>query len=202
MVGRGGRRCVSVFEKLWKLIHAHTVVGVPPACDPAELDSTQRTLRRQIHETIAKVTDDVGRRYTFNTAIAATMELLNNLTRYGDDSEHGRAVMHEGLEAIVLMLSPIVPHVTHSLWAALGHAGAIIDAPWPTCDKSALVRDTIDLVVQVKGRKRGEIAVEANADRETIERTALANANVARFLQGAAIKKIIVVPGRLVNIVI
>ena len=189
-------------KKLWKLVHSHTVAGIPAADEPTTLDGTQRTLRRQIHQTIAKVTDDVGRRYTFNTAIAASMELLNNLNGHSDQSAQSRALVHEGLEAIVLMLSPIVPHITHTLWRELGHSDAIVNADWPSCDETALVRDSVDLVVQVNGKKRGEITVDTNAERASIEQAALTNPNVARFLDGSTAKKIVVIPGRLVNIVV
>ncbi len=155
-----------------------------------------------MHETIRKTSDDIGRRYTFNTAIAATMELINALYRFEDTSEQGRAVMQEALESIVLILSPIVPHVTHALWHELGHTDAIVNAPWPQPDPAALVKDSIELVVQVNGKLRGRICVPATASRPEIEAVALADENVKRFVDSSAIKKMIVVPGKLVNIVV
>ena len=189
-------------KKLWKLVYQHARDAAPGAPDASSLDGEQRALRRKVHETIAKVSDDVGRRYTFNTAIAATMELVNALAKSGDESEQGRAVMREGLDAVVLMLAPIVPHAAHVLWRALGHETAVIDERWPVADESALERDAIDLVVQVNGKLRGHISVSKSADRKTIESEALENPNVQRFVEGRTIRKLIVVPGKLVNVVV
>ena len=133
----------------------------------------QKDVRRKLHETIAKVSDDIGRRHTFNTAIAAVMELINELARFDDDSEQGHAVMHEAIESIVLMLSPIVPHISQQLWNELGYDELLADVPWPVCDESALVRDEVELVVQVNGKLRSRINVAANADNDSIEAPAL-----------------------------
>jgi leucyl-tRNA synthetase len=188
-------------KKLWKLVHAHASGGPATIPDPSTLDAAGRELRRRTHATIAKASDDIGRRYKFNTAIAATMELVNALGDFDDDSPEGRGAVQECLEVIVLVLAPIVPHACHLLWQALGHSEALMDAPWPKHDPQALVRDTIDLVVQVNGKKRGEISVDQDADKSAIEEQALGNANVARFV-GDGVKKVIVVPGKLVNIVV
>ncbi|MDX1434308.1 MAG: leucine--tRNA ligase, partial [Gammaproteobacteria bacterium] len=188
-------------RRVWKLVFEHVEAGPAPALDKDSLTSTERELRRLVHETIAKVSDDIGRRYKFNTAIGAVMELINALSAFEARSANARAVVHEGLEAVVLMLSPIVPHITHALWQALGHEEAVMDASWPEHDAQALARDTIDLVVQVNGKKRGEISVGVDAGRDAIEQEALRNANVARFVN-EGVKKIIVVPGKLVNIVV
>ena len=189
-------------KKLWKLVYSHMQGPKPGPLNAGSLTGEQRALRRKIHETIAKVSDDVGRRYTFNTAIAATMELVNALARNDDDSGHWRAIMREGLNAVILMLAPIVPHAAHVLWRALGHESAVIDERWPAADEAAMERDAIDLVVQVNGKLRGHISVSKWADRETIESEALDNPNVRRFVEGKAIRKLIVVPGKLVNVVI
>ena len=157
---------------------------------------------RKTHETIAKISDDIGRRYTFNTAVAASMELFNAVNRFDDDSDNGRAVVREALEAVVLMLSPITPHISHALWQALGHDSALIDQPWPAVDESALEQDRIDIVVQVNGKLRGKISVPADADRDTLAEKALADDNVQRFVADQPIRKTIVVPGKLVNIVV
>ncbi len=170
--------------------------------DPQALTEELRELRYKTHQTIAKVTEAMEKRYTFNTAIAANMELLNALSRCGDESPQGMAVKREGLEAIVLMLSPMVPHICQELWQALGHTGMVIDAPWPKVDENALVQAQIELVVQVNGKLRGKIQVPVTADQETIERAALSEENVARFVAGKKIKKVILVPGRLVNVVV
>ncbi|HET6554024.1 MAG TPA: leucine--tRNA ligase [Dyella sp.] len=170
--------------------------------DPAALDAGQKTLRRQVHETIQKVSDDFGRRHSFNTAIASLMELLNALNKFNDMSEQGRAVRHEALEAMVLLLNPVVPHVSHALWQVLGHASSVLeDQPWPQVDSAALVRDSLTLAVQVNGKLRGTIEVAANASKEEAEALALAQPNVAAFLEGQTVRKVIVVPGKIVNIV-
>jgi leucyl-tRNA synthetase len=189
-------------KRLWKLAAGHVNRGSPPRLDVAQLNDGQRGLRHQVHQTLAKVGDDIGRRYTFNTAVAASMELINALYKFEDDTPQGRAVMQEALEAVTLMLSPIVPHIAHALWQALGHRDAVLDHPWPEADPAALVRDSVELVVQVNGKLRGRVGVPAGAAREEIERAALADDNVQRHLEGKAVKKIVVVPGRLINIVI
>jgi len=189
-------------KRLWAQVFEHVSAGPAPSLDPDALDDEQKALRRKTHETVAKVSDDVGRRYTFNTAIAANMELLNAVSRFQAVGEQGRAVVQEALEAVVVMLAPIVPHVTHALWRELGRAGAVVDQPWPEADQAALERDSIDLVVQVNGKLRGRIAVPAGAERGEIEELALADSNVQRFVQGKAIHKMIVVPGKLVNVVV
>jgi len=190
-------------RRLWKLVARHVAAGaVPERSDAAALDATQAALRRQTHRTIAKVSDDIGRRYTFNTAIAAIMELVNAVTRFSDSSAEGRAVVGEALDTIVVLLAPIVPHVTHVLWRELGHPDAVIDAPWPRADPAVLEREEVELVVQVNGKLRGHVSVAADADRESIEQAALDDENVARFMAGRVPKKIVVVPGRLVNLVV
>ncbi|MGC9457765.1 MAG: class I tRNA ligase family protein, partial [Halothiobacillaceae bacterium] len=163
---------------------------------------------RKLHETLRKVTADIEKRQVFNTAVAANMELLNELARFEDDTPAGRAVMQEALEAMVRMLAPIVPHVTHAMWNALRiHAGEtrptpVIDAAWPEVDESALARDAIALVVQVNGKLRGQIDVPAEADKAAIEEAALADPAVQKFIEDKTVRRIIVVPGRLVNIVV
>jgi leucyl-tRNA synthetase len=189
-------------KRLWKLAHQHVSKGATVALNLAQLTDDQKVMRRKLHETIQKVSDDIGRRYTFNTAIAAVMELVNSLYKFDDDSEQGLAVMQEAMDAVVLMLSPIVPHITHELWKALGHTNATVDCSWPTYDESALVKDTIELVVQVNGKLRGKVQLSANVDKETMEKEAMADANVQRYIDGKTVRKVIVVPGRLINIVV
>ena len=188
-------------KRLWKQVSDHTGGGRTEALDPAALTDGQKALRRALHGTIAKVGDDIGRRYTFNTAIAANMELLNELSRFADTSVQGRAVMQEALESVVLMLSPIVPHISHALWHALGHEEAAVNCAWPVCDDSALVQDQITLVVQVNGKVRGKINVAADAAKSDIEALVLSEPNVQRHVQDRPVKKFIVVPGKLVNVV-
>ena len=189
-------------RRLWKAVHAHVSGGAAPALDPTTLDSGQRDIRRQVHETVAKVTVDIGRRRHFNTAIAAVMELTNSLGRFEDRSPQGRAVQQEALEVAVLVLSPVVPHVCHALWKALGHAGAVIDEQWPRVDEGALVRETIEVVVQVNGKLRGRVAVAAEADEAAVREAALADSNVQRFIEGRPVRKFIYVRGKLANVVV
>jgi leucyl-tRNA synthetase len=188
-------------KRLWKLVKAHVEAGDPQALITADLDDTQKAVRRKTHETIAKVDDDYSRRQTFNTAIAAVMELTNELGKLSDRSGQNLAVEREALRAAVLMLAPIVPHICHQLWQELGGAGSVVDHPWPELDESALVRDSIELVVQVNGKLRARMEVAANTDKDTIEALALGQDNVQKFLQGNTVRKVIVVPGKLVNIV-
>jgi leucyl-tRNA synthetase len=189
-------------KRLWRMVHEHVADGPAPALDVAGLDPAQRELRRQLHAAIAKVSDDIGRRYTFNTAIAAVMELLNALGKHPGRDAADRALRQEAFEAVVLMLSPIVPHACHALWSALGREGAVVDQPWPEFDAAALVQDEVELVVQVQGKLRGRIRVARDLPEAEIRAAALAEENVARFVGGNAVRKVIVVPGRLVNIVV
>ncbi|NKF23915.1 leucine--tRNA ligase [Solimonas marina] len=189
-------------KRLWRAVQAHVEQGAAPALEVSALNGEQKALRRKLHETIAKVGDDYGRRKTFNTAIAAVMELMNEATRRDDASAQGRALQQEIWEAVTLMLQPIVPHVTHTLWTSLRGGDDLLAQRWPMVDESALVRDEIALVVQVNGKLRGNISVPASADKDAIIAAALADENVAKFVAGQPIKKQIVVPGKLVNLVI
>jgi leucyl-tRNA synthetase len=199
-------------KRLWKAVHDHVSEGPVAALDKPALSEAQRAMRRQAHQTLAKVTDDIGRRRTFNTAIAAVMELLNALAKFpqtemqaaqgANTTAQDRSVAQEALEIAVLGLSPIIPHVTHVLWRALGHEAALIDEPWPTVDAAALEAATLQIVVQVNGRLRGRITVAADADESTVRAAALADPHVRKFIGEAVVRKIIVVPGKLVNIVV
>ncbi|MCC7097921.1 MAG: leucine--tRNA ligase [Thermomonas sp.] len=190
-------------RRLWRDVHAHAAQPDHPKVDAAALDAAQKTLRRQLHETIQKVGDDYGRRHAFNTAIAALMELLNAVGKFNDASGQGRAVRHEAFEAIVLLLNPITPHVSHALWQALGHPETLLeDVPFPQADPAALVRDAVTLAVQVNGKLRGTLEVAVDASREAIEAAALALPLVVTQLAGQTPKKLIVVPGKIVNIVV
>ncbi|KFN49658.1 leucine--tRNA ligase [Arenimonas composti] len=189
-------------RRLWTQVHRHAADGPAPELDVAALDANQKALRRQLHETIQKVGDDYGRRHTFNTAIAAVMELLNAIAKTDDASPQGRALRQECWEAVVLLLNPITPHTSHALWQVLGHAETTIeDVPFPQADPAALVRDSVTLAVQVNGKLRATLEVAADAAREAIEAQALAEPNVGKFLEGLTVRKVIVVPGKIVNIV-
>jgi leucyl-tRNA synthetase len=191
-------------RRLWKTVHDHVEHGPANAAAraPARFADHHRALRRKLHETLAKVTDDMDRRYTFNTAIAAVMELMNEISTCQDGSDEGHAVVDEVIEHVVLMLSPIVPHISHALWQALGHEGAVVERAWPAVDESALVRERIELVVQVNGKLRDRIDIAADADEDTIRARALAAENVQRHTDGKTVRKVIVVPGKLVNVVV
>ena len=189
-------------NRLWKAVFSHVSGGPAPLLDADALNDRQKAFRRKVHETVRKVGDDVGRRYTFNTAIAANMELLNEVGKFKEDSRSGQAVLQEALELVVLMLSPIVPHISHTLWQALGHADSVADRSWPQADGGALVKDSVELVVQVNGKVRGRISVAADASDEFVIDAAMAEPNVKRFMQGKTLGKAIVVAGRLVNLVV
>ena len=190
-------------KRLWKIVASHRAVPVPNFVD-TELTAKQKKLRLKTHQTLQKVTDDFDRRQTFNTAIAASMELLNATTKFLEFnvSETDQAVIQEALESVILMLAPIVPHFCHALWDHLGHEGAVMDASWPEVDESALIQDSILIVLQVNGKLRDKIEVPKNMSKEDLERNALENEAVKRFSDGKTVRKVIVVPGRLVNVVV
>jgi leucyl-tRNA synthetase len=189
-------------KRIWRAVHSHVAAGPAGPVVPGEPNEARKALRRQVHQTLAKVSDDIGRRRTFNTAIAAVMELLNALNRAETATPADRAVVQEALDLTVLMLSPIVPHICHRLWNVLGHDGAIIDQAWPQPDPAALVADTREIVVQVNGKVRGRVTVAATASEADVRAAALADGNVQRFVADQPVRKVIVVPGKLVNVVI
>jgi leucyl-tRNA synthetase len=189
-------------RRLWKLVADHASQGLVAKADFSLLSPALRDLRRQAHQTLAKVTDDIGRRRTFNTVIASVMELLNAVGKLDDNSAPARAVRQEALEFAVLTLSPIVPHICHTLWQALGHQEAVLDMRWPKPDDAALKQDNLEIVVQVNGKLRGRVSVPAQAGDDRVREIALADEAVARHVGGKAVKKVIVVPGKLVNIVV
>jgi leucyl-tRNA synthetase len=189
-------------RRFWREVLTHVAQPDHPEVDPAALTAAQKTLRRQLHEAIQKVGDDYGRRHSFNTAIAALMELLNHVSKFVDMSDQGRAIRHEALQSMVLLLNPVTPHVCHALWQALGHPETLLeDVPFPRVDPAALARDALTLAVQVNGKLRGTIEVAPETPREAVEAAALAEPHVVRFLEGLAVRKVIVVPGKIVNIV-
>ena len=190
-------------KRLWKIVASHQAVPVPYFVD-TELTAEQKKLRLKTHQTLQKVTDDFSRRQTFNTAIAASMELLNATTKFLEFNvtETDQVVIQEALESVILMLAPIVPHFCHALWNHLGYEGTVMDASWPEVDESALVQDSILIVLQVNGKLRDKIEVPKNMSKEDLEQNALENEAVKRFSDGKTVRKVIVVPGRLVNVVV
>jgi leucyl-tRNA synthetase len=189
-------------KRLWKAVHDHVSKGLPKPLEKAGLSEGQRAIRRQTHHALGKVTDDIGRRRTFNTAIAAVMELLNALAKFPQATPQDRSVMQEGLEVAVLALSPIIPHVTHAMWRALGHTKALIDEPWTQVDAAALEQATVEIVVQVNGKLRARITVPIDAGDEAVRAAALADPHVQKFVGDAPIRKVIIVRGKLVNVVV
>lgn len=189
-------------RRIWSQVSQHVQAGESAALDPSTLNPAQRDMRRLVHDTIAKVSDDISRRYTFNTAIAAVMELSNHLSKYNDASSQGRAVMQEAWLAVVRLLNPITPHVCEALWTALGQNGSLYAAAWPVADESARVRSQVTLVIQVNGKVRARLEVEPGLSRDLALEHALADDNVQRHLEGKPLKKVIHVPDRLLNIVV
>jgi len=188
-------------RRVWRLAQAHVAQGIPSPLQVTGLNDGQKVVRRAIHLAIRQAGQDVGQHHKFNTAIAQVMTLMNVLEKAPQVDEQDRALLHEGLEAATLLLAPITPHLSHELWQRLGHGEPVIDAAWPKHDESALVQDTLTLVIQVNGKLRGQIDMPAGASREDVEAAALSNENVLRFTEGQTIRKVIVVPGKLVNIV-
>ena len=188
-------------KRVWKAVFEHVEGGVVAAYSSGELSANAKALRLQLHQTIQKIDDDYGRRKTFNTAIAATMELLNALGKFDEDTAVARSVAQEVLENTVLLLTPIVPHIGEALWSALRSGSQLRDQPFPKVDANALVQDEIELMIQVNGKLRGSLRVAKDADKASIEQMALAHEAVQKQLAGATAKKVIVVPGRLINVV-
>ncbi|WP_295663052.1 leucine--tRNA ligase [uncultured Haemophilus sp.] len=188
--------------RVWNLVYEYSQNPAKTALDVTALSADQKALRRDVHKTIAKVSDDIGRRQTFNTAIAAVMELMNKLARAPLESEQDRAVMAEALSAVVRMLYPITPHICFELWKALGNESNIDHAEWVKADEAAMVEDEKLIVVQVNGKVRGKVTVAADADEETVKTVAFADENVKKFTDNTQIVKVIYVPGKLLNVVV
>jgi leucyl-tRNA synthetase len=189
-------------RRLWTAVYEQARAGSAPPLELAGLSGAQRELRRAAHQALAKATDDIGRRRNFNTAIAAVMELLNAVQRFADGSPQGRAVRQEALEIAVLVLSPIIPHVCHALWQGLGRQTALIEERWPAPDPGALAQDTHEIVVQVNGKLRGHVTVPVDSDEAAVRAAALADERVQKFIADKPVRRVIVVPGKLVNVVI
>lgn len=187
-------------KRLWKLYNDHALVAASDI-DLASLSSQQKALFSKTHQTIAKVTDDYERRHAFNTAIAAIMELTNAVAKFEVKDELDQAVIKHALDHAIILLSPVAPHMTQALWHLSGNAGLIVDQPWPKFDEAALVKDEVTIVMQVNGKLRGKIEVAADASKADIEALALADENVSKHIEGKTVRKVIVVPGKLINIV-
>lgn len=192
-------------KRVWRLTYNHTEKhSIIAALDEETLNKAEKHLRLKLHSTIEKVTDDIARRYAFNTAIAAIMELCNDISKFmqlGDDNPQAATVIQEALETVVLVLAPITPHIAHELWQALGQTSNILDVAWPKADKDAMTRDAITVILQVNGKLRAKLQVAPSISKDELESLALADSNVQKFTDGKTVRKVIVVPGKLVNIV-
>ncbi|NUA46514.1 Leucine--tRNA ligase [Dickeya solani] len=202
MAGIRRGRANRFLKRVWKQVYDHTGKGATQPLDVAALTEDQKALRRDLHKTIAKVTDDIGRRQTFNTAIAAIMELMNKLAKASQESEQDRALTQETLLAVVRMLYPFTPHACVVLWRELQGEGDIDQAPWPVADEQAMVEDSRLVVVQVNGKVRGKITVAADATEQQVRERAAQEPLVAKYLDGVTVRKVIFVPGKLLNLVV
>ncbi|MWP49322.1 MULTISPECIES: leucine--tRNA ligase [unclassified Gilliamella] len=189
-------------KRVWRLVYEHTQKGQTTKLDVTTLDSEQKALRRELHKTIAKVSDDIGRRQTFNTAIAAVMEFMNRLQKAPQETEQDRALMNEALNAIVRLLYPMMPHACFVMWHALGYSESIDDTTWPVADEAAMVEDEKLIVVQINGKVRGKFTVPANADQDFVMSQAKQEPNIQKYLSDVVIRKVIYVPGKLLNLVV
>jgi leucyl-tRNA synthetase len=199
---QGVEGCYRFINRVWRLVYENLeVITGAGVVAPDSLDGKARDLRQQVHKTIKKVTEDVDGKFHFNTAIAAIMELVNAISAFDAKADHPE-VMREAFETVVRLLGPFVPHFSEELWQQFGFERGLADYGWPEWDEAALVSETILIVVQVNGKVRGKVTVAADADSKTVEETALADPNVQRYVEGKTVRKVIVVPGRLVNVVV
>jgi leucyl-tRNA synthetase len=189
-------------KRLWQQVHDHIEEGEVGPLVPGSLSEDALEMRRRVHETIAKTADDYGRRYTFNTAIAALMECSNHLSRFQPRDSAERAVAREGWEALVRLIAPVTPHIGQALWEALGRDEDILEAGWPAVDEDARRQQRVTVVVQVNGKVRGRVEVVPGTGQDALQDAAMAEDNVARFVSGKELRKVIVVPDKLVNIVV
>jgi leucyl-tRNA synthetase len=188
-------------KRFWKLVQEHIVTDRKEALNLTVLSQNQKNLRRALHKTISKVTDDIDRRQTFNTAIAAIMELLNKMQKLDKQAPQSSAILDEAIQAVLKMLNPITPHLCQQLWFELGHDNSIEDSGWPEADPDAMIEDEKLIVVQVNGKVRAKLTISADASQETVEAAGLAQENVKAFVEEKTIRKIIYVPNKLLNIV-
>ncbi len=191
-------------NRVWKLVYdALPVIGNAGALDPARLTGEGKGLRRQVHKTIRKVTEDIEERFHFNTAIAAVMELVNTIQSFEPKNVPQNApVVKEAIESVVMLLAPFVPHFTEELWSQLGNDNTLELAGWPAFDAAAAIDEELLVVVQVNGKLRGKLTVAAAASEDDVKGAALADERIKPFIEGKGVKKIVYVPGKLVNIVV
>jgi len=196
---QGVEGCYRFLNRVWRMVYDNLEL-VRAAEVATSAEGAGRDLRRVVHRTIKKVTEDIDGRFHFNTAIAAIMELVNAIYAFEERAAHA-PVVREAIEAVVRLLTPFVPHIAEELWSQLGHAEPLATGNWPRWDDAALVQDDLLIVIQVNGKVRGKVTVPAGLDEDGVRAAALAEPNVARFLEGMTLRKVIVIPGRLVNVV-
>ena len=191
-------------KRLWSSVQSRKdqITGIDDLDKQDNLSDKQKGLMRKTHQTIAKVSDDIGRRYTFNTAIAAVMELVNELNAFEINDDVDKKVVKEAIKAIILLLSPIVPHICNRLWLDLGYDSSIIDESWPTHDPELMVQESVEIVIQVNGKLRSKITVDQSIDDKALEESVMMDEKIKKHTDGQTVKKIIIVPKKLVNIVI
>ena len=189
-------------KRVWRLVYEHAQLGKTTTLDLSKLTADQKALRRELHKTIAKVSDDIGRRQTFNTAIAAVMEFMNRLQKAQQDTDQDRALMDESLNAVVRLLYPMMPHACFVMWQALGHCETIDNVSWPSADESAMVEDEKLIVVQINGKVRGKFTIPADAEQDFVVEQAKQEPNIQKYLTDTTIRKVIYVPGKLLNLVV
>ncbi|MFT5561886.1 MAG: leucyl-tRNA synthetase, partial [Litorivivens sp.] len=187
--------------KLWNAVQEHVLGGDVPTLNPAELTNNQKELRRVVHETISSADDDYGTRIHFNTVVSSVMSLMNQIVKFEATTPQGRAVVREALEIAIIVISPITPHISQELWRVLT-GGDINEATWPLVDRSALKKTVIEMVVQINGKLRAKFETSPDTTQADIEAEARALENVAKFIEGKTIRKVIVVPNKLVNFVV
>ena len=197
----GVEGCHRFLRRLWNLVMEHLAQGAGAPLAPDQLADEQRQLRRQTHRALQHTTEVYQRRFNFNTAIAASMELCNQIPTLKGDSPQNHAVQREALETVIRMMAPATPHVCHELWQRLGHSRPVLDEPWPQVDRAALVSDTMCIVVQVDGKRRLELEVASDISKPELEELCLAHPRIKRYTTARTLRRVIMVPGRLVNIV-
>ncbi|MBN1858087.1 class I tRNA ligase family protein [Candidatus Bipolaricaulota bacterium] len=203
----GVRGANRFLKRVWTMILGNVDRMSAPGAVPdvAAFDDAAKALWHRCHFTIKKVTEDVEQRFSFNTAVAAIMELANDLGRYTDsDEEIDGALLRIAADGLVLILSPFAPFVCEELWRGLGHEDAILEQPWPCYDEAGLVQDMVEIPVQINGKLRARVAVssEVAEDREALAKAALADSRIQEWLGGKSVIKTIAIPGKMVSLVV
>ncbi len=194
--------CYRFINRVWRFVYDYVQSRGGENAEAGELSRKDKDMRRLVHTTIKRVTDDAGTRFNFNTAISAIMELVNGLYQYREVADYNKVVMAEAVDTLVLLLAPFIPHVTEELWQDLGHGESVHKQKWPVVDEAALVADEVTVIVQVNGKVRDKILMPVNLDKAETEKMVLAQPKIAEILTGKEVKKVVVVPNKLVNVVV